>query len=141
MALGTRMSELYQWVTYRVTVRNWLSKYEPRARGVVVFARASGAPTWISELNVPLATEVRWGRTAYVQQFLEALDEFQTYGVVVLDRTRGRIFTVTLGNIQKYSDIYSLRGQPRLVLVTCGGPFDEASGHYRDNVVLTALPD
>ncbi len=90
-------------------VRNWLSKYEPRARGVVVFARASGAPTWISELNVPLATEARWGHTAYVQQFLEALDEFQTYGVVVLDRTRGRIFTVTLGNIQKYPDIYSLR--------------------------------
>ena len=56
-------------------VRNWLSKYEPRARGVVVFARASGAPTWISELNVPLATEVRWGHTAYVQQFLERSEE------------------------------------------------------------------
>jgi hypothetical protein len=27
MALYTRMRELYQWVTYRVTVRNWLSKY------------------------------------------------------------------------------------------------------------------
>jgi hypothetical protein len=36
--------------------------------------------------------------------------------------------------------VYSLRGRPRLVLVTCGGPFIESQGHYRDNVVLVALP-
>ena len=36
--------------------------------------------------------------------------------------------------------IYSRTGPRRLVLVTCGGPFDERSGHYRDNVVVTALP-
>jgi hypothetical protein len=38
------------------------------------------------------------------------------------------------------ADIYSRRGRPRLVLVTCGGPFDEATRHYRDNVVVTAVP-
>ena len=38
------------------------------------------------------------------------------------------------------ADVYSLRGRPRLVLVTCGGPFDSAIGHYRDNVVVTAVP-
>jgi sortase (surface protein transpeptidase) len=31
-------------------------------------------------------------------------------------------------------------GAPRLVLVTCGGPFDAASGHYLDNIVVTAVP-
>ena len=31
-------------------------------------------------------------------------------------------------------------GAPRLVLVTCGGPFDAARGHYRDNIVVTAVP-
>jgi hypothetical protein len=36
--------------------------------------------------------------------------------------------------------VYSLRGRPRLVLVTCGGPFIESQGHYRDNVVLVAVP-
>ena len=29
-------------------------------------------------------------------------------------------------------------GAPRLTLITCGGPFDRATGHYRDNVVVTA---
>jgi hypothetical protein len=36
--------------------------------------------------------------------------------------------------------VYSRRGSPRLVLVTCGGPFDESTRHYRDNVVVTAVP-
>jgi len=26
------------------------------------------------------------------------------------------------------------------VLVTCGGPFDATGGHYRDNIVVTAVP-
>ena len=38
------------------------------------------------------------------------------------------------------TDIYSLRGRARLVLVTCGGRFDQANGHYVDNVVVTAVP-
>ena len=31
-------------------------------------------------------------------------------------------------------------GRPRLTLITCGGPFDRAAGHYRDNIVVTAVP-
>jgi hypothetical protein len=36
--------------------------------------------------------------------------------------------------------IFSRGGPRRLVLVTCGGPFDAKLGHYRDNIVVTALP-
>ncbi|GLY96435.1 class F sortase [Actinoplanes sp. NBRC 103695] len=31
-------------------------------------------------------------------------------------------------------------GDPRLTLITCGGPFDPKTRHYRDNVVVTAAP-
>lgn len=31
-------------------------------------------------------------------------------------------------------------GGVRLTLITCGGPFDEATRNYRDNVVITAVP-
>ena len=36
--------------------------------------------------------------------------------------------------------IFSRTGRRRLVLVTCGGPFNTATGHYRDNVIVTAFP-
>jgi hypothetical protein len=38
------------------------------------------------------------------------------------------------------ASIFSRTGRRRLVLVTCGGPFDARLGHYRDNIVVTALP-
>jgi sortase (surface protein transpeptidase) len=31
-------------------------------------------------------------------------------------------------------------GAPRLTLITCGGPFDAGTRHYRDNIVVTAEP-
>ncbi len=31
-------------------------------------------------------------------------------------------------------------GPPRLVLITCDGPFDPVGHHYDDNVIVTAEP-
>jgi sortase family protein len=38
------------------------------------------------------------------------------------------------------TDTWSQRGRNHLVVVTCGGPFDSATGHYRDNIVVEAVP-
>lgn len=37
-------------------------------------------------------------------------------------------------------DLFTSSGPPRLVLVTCGGAFDERSRRYEDNVVVLAQP-
>ena len=37
-------------------------------------------------------------------------------------------------------DYFARDGEVRLTLITCGGPFDEKTRHYRDNVVVTAVP-
>ena len=58
----------------------------------------------------------------------------------------GRTFAYKVVSVRSYlktalpTDVWSRRGPARLVLVTCGGPFDQATGHYRDNIVLTAVP-
>jgi hypothetical protein len=36
--------------------------------------------------------------------------------------------------------IFRRTGPPLLALVTCGGPFDERTRHYRDNLVVYAVP-
>ena len=38
------------------------------------------------------------------------------------------------------ASIFSVGGPPRLVLITCAGPFDADGGGYRDNLVVTADP-
>lgn len=37
-------------------------------------------------------------------------------------------------------DLFTGDGPPGLVLITCGGAFDPATGHYADNVVVHAAP-
>jgi hypothetical protein len=38
------------------------------------------------------------------------------------------------------ADAFSRTGPPRLVLITCGGPFDPRTGNNEDNIVGHAQP-
>ncbi|MCW2497307.1 class F sortase [Jatrophihabitans sp.] len=37
-------------------------------------------------------------------------------------------------------DVFARSGPARLVLITCGGPFDSSTGNYEDNIVAYASP-
>jgi hypothetical protein len=37
-----------------------------------------------------------------------------------------------------HAAVYGKTRLPTLRLVTCGGPFNEATGHYRDNLIVYA---
>ena len=43
---------------------------------------------------------------------------------------------------REYEETLELLGAkpPKLAIVTCGGPFDAATGHYLDNVIVWATP-
>lgn len=90
--------------------RNAIAAYQPRARakGLVLFTRSSGS-IWMRELNVPVPTEIYWGTSTHVKEFVEALASFETYGVVLTDRSRTRILSVKLGTITKHAEIHALQ--------------------------------
>jgi hypothetical protein len=64
MALYTRMRELHQWVTYRVTVRNWLSKYQcdqqlaPASRTDGAGSPLAGSPTAVARRYRPVLEKI-----------------------------------------------------------------------------------
>ncbi|MCS5723549.1 class F sortase [Herbiconiux sp. CPCC 203407] len=39
-----------------------------------------------------------------------------------------------------WGQVFDREGPARLVLITCGGEFDYDTGHYRSNVIVTAVP-
>lgn len=47
---------------------------------------------------------------------------------------------VPQAEISSRAGIFSVDGEPRLVLVTCGGPFDTERHRYQDNLVVVATP-
>ncbi|MET7803327.1 class F sortase [Micromonospora chersina] len=82
------------------------------------------------------------GRGAFFR--LRELDRGDTLTVTGAD---GRERTYRVVAREEYAktriplDRYFARdGSPRLTLITCGGPFDAKTRHYRDNIVVTAVP-
>jgi hypothetical protein len=66
--------------------------------------------------------------------------------LVQLATAGGRRFTYRITAVRSYAktelplSVFAADGPPRLVLVTCGGRFDTVTGHYPDNIVVTARP-
>ncbi len=74
---------------------------------------------------------------------LAAVSRLTLGAAIEVTTTRG-VLTYQVQAIRAYSkntlpaDVFNPRGPPRLVLITCGGTFDAATGHYRDNIVIYA---
>lgn len=65
--------------------------------------------------------------------------------IELVDTFRGRhaYRVVARRTYPKYdlpAEVFRVRAPARLVLITCGGPFDERAGQYRDNLVVYAVP-
>ena len=57
----------------------------------------------------------------------------------------GKTATFVVDGVQKVAkdafptaSIYGKASYPSLRLITCGGPFDRATGHYLDNIIVYA---
>ena len=64
---------------------------------------------------------------------------------VIVDREDGTTATYQVSAVEQFakdafpdSRVYTYEGPTRLHLVTCGGVFDRATGHYDDNIVVFA---
>jgi peptide subunit release factor 1 (eRF1) len=88
-------------------VLSFVSGYRPQAQGLVLFCNATDDFFWQRELNVPLSNGVYWDTAPYVRPLVEALDEFERYGVILTDRNQARLFTVFTGNIEEHFEAFA----------------------------------
>lgn len=91
-----------------------------------------------------IAGHVDLGGSPGVFQRLEQLTPGD--GVEVRDAD-GAVRRFAVERVERYAKdsfptdvVYGPRPDPVLHLVTCGGTFDSSTGHYRDNVIVTARP-
>jgi sortase (surface protein transpeptidase) len=73
----------------------------------------------------------------------ERLPEMVVGDQIVVD---GKVFTVydyawAPKNNFPADKVYSKTDKPELRLITCGGEFDQSTGHYKDNFILYAVMD
>lgn len=96
------------------TVSERLGAQVHQARTIVVFANASACETIGLEVDLPVVdersglVEARWG-APYITPLLLALDEYERYGVIWVDKERWRLFEVFLGQIAECEQAFRPR--------------------------------
>jgi LPXTG-site transpeptidase (sortase) family protein len=75
-----------------------------------------------------------------------ALGQARPGEIIVLTSADGRTKSYRVVSVKRMlkanlpTEIWSQHSPNRLFVVTCGGPFDSVTRHYRDNVVVAAVP-
>jgi peptide subunit release factor 1 (eRF1) len=87
-----------------IRIQHFVEGYRPRAKGLAIFSDSSEDFFWAHELQVPVKTEARWSEMPYLRPLLEMMDEHERYGVILTDRSRTRLFSIFLGEIEEYHE-------------------------------------
>ena len=84
-----------------------VASYQPQGRALALFCDASDGFFWQRDLKVGVETEVRWDERPYLRPLIEAMDEHERYGVVLVSREQARLFTIMLREIEERREISS----------------------------------
>ncbi len=108
-------------------IEDIVKRLEPAGRTLVMVRHRSLGVTFRTMIKVDLPSGAHWGHGAYLRPLLEALDEHERFGIVLVDSKRARLLTVFMGEIQEHKDLFSdipprsdspssdrLRSQPRM---------------------------
>ncbi|MFI5166292.1 MAG: hypothetical protein ACHQQS_06720 [Thermoanaerobaculales bacterium] len=104
-----------------------IQRIEPTAKTLVVARHRHLGVTFRKLIRIALPSGAYWNHGAFLRPLIEALDEHERFGVVLVDQKRARLLTVFLGDIEEHKDLISavpprpdaptsdrLRSQPRM---------------------------
>jgi peptide chain release factor subunit 1 len=108
-------------------VEDIVKRVEPTGRTLVLARHRGLGVTFRKVLRIPLPSGAYWGVGAFLRPLVEALDEHERFGIVIVDQKRARLATVFLGEVEEHRDLISavpprpdaptsdkLRSQPRM---------------------------
>jgi peptide subunit release factor 1 (eRF1) len=80
----------------------FVARYHVGARGLAIVFDASDGYFWSGEADFPIRSEIRWAKEVFVGPLAVALDEYERVGIVLLDRSNLRLFTMFLGEVEEH---------------------------------------
>ena len=82
----------------------------PKGQAALVVVHQDTGLEEINQLELPFAPSAYWRRGAFLRPIVEAMDEHERYAVVLTDAKRARLFTVHMGELTEYEDLFSETG-------------------------------
>jgi peptide chain release factor subunit 1 len=81
--------------------RQYVARLEPRGKGLILFCDDSEDFFWSREIKMPLRNTARWSEAPYLLPLLAIMDEYERYGIALVDKARARLFMVFMGEIEE----------------------------------------
>jgi peptide subunit release factor 1 (eRF1) len=82
-------------------------RLRPRGTAALIVIHPESGLAEAHQIQLPFAATVYWRRGAFLRPIVEAMDEHERYGVVITDNKRARLFTVQMGELTEYEDLFS----------------------------------
>ena len=93
-----------------------LAMDRPEGKTIVIFAAEKDKKVWVEDFTLQVElpvvdlrlgkVEARWGEP-YIAPLIYALDEYERYGVVFLNKKKWRLFEIFLGEIEEIIDVFN----------------------------------
>ncbi len=80
---------------------------EPQGRSAVIVVHGGMDLEEVHQVGVSFPSSAHWRRGAFLRPVVEAMDEYERYGLVLADSKRARLFTVQFGEISEYGHLWS----------------------------------
>jgi peptide subunit release factor 1 (eRF1) len=89
-----------------------IKRVEPTGKTAILARHRGLGVTFRTVLRIALPSGAYWANGAFLRPLLEALDEHERFGVVLVDQKRARLLTVFLGEIEEHKDLISQVPRP-----------------------------
>ncbi len=77
-------------------------QFRPTGRGLAIFCAPEQDLWRVYHLPAPVEDRLEWGDHVYLRPLLMLMDEYERYGVVLVDREKARFFLYYLGEVAEY---------------------------------------
>jgi peptide chain release factor subunit 1 len=118
-------------------VKQFLAEHKPTGQGLILFCSDRDRLFWWCDIKVPVPSDVRWNTGPHIRPLLELGDEFERYGVILTDREEAHLFTVFMGEIEKYLEVISSTKIKRFK--TAGSDHMRSQTQFQRKTALHAL--
>ncbi len=96
---------LQEWQKNQEAVEKFMDLYQPTQRALVAFSDVKRSLWWHRELTVPVINELCFSDSPYLPPLVGLMDEYDRYGVVLLDKEHARFFGVYMGDIEELASV------------------------------------
>lgn len=80
---------------------------KPEGKSLVLFCDASENFLWARQINAPVRNQAHWSDRPHVLPLLNILDDYERYGVALIDKAQARLFTIFMGEIEEQQEAWA----------------------------------